>query len=128
VPPAAGAGGAAPDVFVLDASSDEALQAPGSAVPTGLTASTAPPPSSEPTREEPAGEEPAHPADADAQALVRMEGPAEPPQGLHVAKGAWLLNVVSAFDSSFGSAWRRLGTRRMPARCPAGMDVQAWHP
>jgi hypothetical protein len=33
-----------------------------------------------------------------------MKGPAEPPQGLHVAKAASLLNMVSASDSSLGSA------------------------
>nr|XP_051208713.1 uncharacterized protein LOC127325922 [Lolium perenne] len=109
VPPVSGVGGAAPNVVVLDESPEGAPQAPGSAVPTEPTASTVPPPSSEPTREEPAREEPAReePArssEADARALVRTEGPTGPPQGLHVAKGARLLNVVSASDSSLGSA------------------------
>nr|XP_051190426.1 uncharacterized protein LOC127303762 [Lolium perenne] len=101
-PLAAGVGGAAPDVVVLDASSDEAPLAPGSAVPTGPAASVVPPPSSEPAREEPTGQEPAR--SADARALVTMKGPVESPQGLHVSKGARLLNVVSASDSSLGSA------------------------
>ncbi|KAM0908856.1 hypothetical protein ACQ4PT_015194 [Festuca glaucescens] len=99
VPPAAGAGGAAPEVVVLDAGSDEA---------------TTQPPSSESAREEPARQEPARdglveqePAratDADARALVTMKGPAPAPQGLHVSKAATLLNVVSAPESSLGSA------------------------
>nr|XP_051190708.1 uncharacterized protein LOC127304037 [Lolium perenne] len=112
VPSAAGVGGAAPDVFVLDASSDEAPPSPGSAVPTGPTASTAPPPSSEPARS----------ADADARALVTMKGPAEPPQVLHVSKVASLLNVVSASDSSLGSAgtmeknWHQADTCEVKSR------------
>nr|XP_051221762.1 uncharacterized protein LOC127340017 [Lolium perenne] len=104
VPSTTGAGGAVPDVVVLDASSGEAPPAPWSAIPAEPTASAAPPPSSEPAREEPAGLEPARSADADAQALVTMKGPMEPPQGLHVSKAASLLNVVSASDSSLGSA------------------------
>nr|XP_051211171.1 uncharacterized protein LOC127328624 [Lolium perenne] len=88
-PPAAGVGGAAPDVVVLDASSDEAPLASGSAVPSGPAASVVPPPSSEPAR----------PTDADARALVTTKGPAEPPQAL-----------------AQPAPWRRIGTRRMPAR------------
>jgi hypothetical protein len=104
VPFAAGAGGATPNIVVLDASSDEAPPAPGSTIPTGPTVSTAPPPPSELAREEPAGQEPARLADADARVLVTMKGPAQPPQGLHVSKASSLLNVVSASDSSLGSA------------------------
>jgi hypothetical protein len=36
--------------------------------------------------------------------LVRTEAPSAPQQGLHVAKGALLLQVPSASDSSLGSA------------------------
>ncbi|KAK1693965.1 hypothetical protein QYE76_010662 [Lolium multiflorum] len=81
VPPAAGAGagGAAPP--------EEPEVVP--------TEPAAPPPASEPTRAEPAGkgpqrEEPARARDVDSQALVRSKGPAVPPAGLHVAKGARL--------------------------------------
>ncbi|KAK1665248.1 hypothetical protein QYE76_053407 [Lolium multiflorum] len=95
VPPAAGAGagGAAPP------------ERPG-VVPTGPAA---PPPASEPPRAEPAGkgpqrEEPARAKDADSRALVRSKGPAVSPTSLHVAKGARLVSVPSASDSSFGSA------------------------
>ncbi|KAK1630623.1 hypothetical protein QYE76_004938 [Lolium multiflorum] len=95
VPPAAGAGagGAAPP------------ERP-EVVPTGPTA---PPPASEPPRGEPVGtepqrEEPARAKDADSQALVRAKGPAVSPTSLHVAKGARLVSVPSASDSSFGSA------------------------
>ncbi|KAK1665638.1 hypothetical protein QYE76_053797 [Lolium multiflorum] len=95
VPPAAGAGagGAAPP------------ERP-EVVPTGPTA---PPPASEPPRGEPAGkepqrEEPARAKDADSRALVRTKGPAVSPTSLHVAKGARLVSVPSASDSSFGSA------------------------
>ncbi|KAK1651872.1 hypothetical protein QYE76_069677 [Lolium multiflorum] len=95
VPPAAGAGagGAAPP------------EEP-EVVPTGPAA---PPPASEPPRAEPAGkgpqrEEPARARDADSQALVRTKGPAVSPTSLHVAKGARLVSVPSASDSSFGSA------------------------
>jgi hypothetical protein len=56
-------------------------------------------------------EEPARPADADARALVKAKGPAQAPQdppqplvSLHVSPAASLLNVVSAPDSSLGSA------------------------
>ncbi|XP_071683581.1 uncharacterized protein [Lolium perenne] len=41
---------------------------------------------------------------ADSRALVRTETPSASPQGLHVAKGALLLQVPSASDSSLGSA------------------------
>ncbi|KAK1681897.1 hypothetical protein QYE76_042745 [Lolium multiflorum] len=42
--------------------------------------------------------------DADSRALVRTKGPAVSPTSLHVAKGARLVSVPSASDSSFGSA------------------------
>ncbi|XP_071677701.1 uncharacterized protein [Lolium perenne] len=101
-PPATGVGGAAPSVAVPGG----APQAPETAAP---TASTTPPPSSEPAREEPARkeparEEPARTGDVGSRALVRTEGPPGPSEGLHVAKGARLLNVASASDSSIGSA------------------------
>ncbi|KAK1649187.1 hypothetical protein QYE76_066992 [Lolium multiflorum] len=101
MPPEAGAGGAAPP--------EGTHPTPEKAAPTGPTASTAPPPTSEPSREEPAGkeparEEPARSRDAGSRALVRTKGPSESPSGLHVAKGARLLNVPSASDSSLGSA------------------------
>ncbi|KAK1606460.1 hypothetical protein QYE76_030133 [Lolium multiflorum] len=48
-------------------------------------------------------EEPARARDADSRALVRSKGPAVSPT-LHVAKGARLVSVPSASDSSFGSA------------------------
>nr|XP_051211361.1 proline-rich receptor-like protein kinase PERK9 [Lolium perenne] len=107
--PATGVGGAAPSVVVLEESPKGAHQAPETVAPTGPTASTAPPPSSEPSREkparkEPARDEPARSRDAGSRALVRTEGPSEPSEGLHVAKGAQLLNVASASDSSLGSA------------------------
>ncbi|KAK1644562.1 hypothetical protein QYE76_062367 [Lolium multiflorum] len=41
---------------------------------------------------------------ADSRALVRTGAPSAPQQGLHVAKGARLLHVPSASDSSLGSA------------------------
>ncbi|KAK1680825.1 hypothetical protein QYE76_041673 [Lolium multiflorum] len=95
VPPAAGAGagGAAPP------------ERP-EVVPTGPTA---PPPASEPPRGEPVGtepqrEEPARAKDADSRALVRTKAAAVSPTSLHVAKGARLVSVPSASDSSFGSA------------------------
>ncbi|KAK1628909.1 hypothetical protein QYE76_003224 [Lolium multiflorum] len=90
VPPAAGdgAGGAAPP------------EEP-EVVPTGPAV---PPPASEPPRTEPQREEPARAEDADSRALVRSKGPAVSPTGLHVAKGARLVSVPSASDSSFGSA------------------------
>jgi hypothetical protein len=66
-----------------------------------------PPATSEPAREEPAGQEtarkeparkePARSADADARALVTAKG-------LHISSAASMLNVVSASDSSLGSA------------------------
>ncbi|KAK1680534.1 hypothetical protein QYE76_041382 [Lolium multiflorum] len=61
-------------------------------------------PASEPPRTEPQREEPARAKDADSQALVRSKGPAVSPTSLHVAKGARLVSVPSASDSSFGSA------------------------
>ncbi|KAK1603862.1 hypothetical protein QYE76_027535 [Lolium multiflorum] len=108
-PPSTGVGGPAPNVVVLESSPKGAPQAPDATAPTGPTASTAPPPASEPTRREPAGKEPARgePArskDADSRALVRTRGPPGPTEGLHVAKGARLLHVPSASDSSLGSA------------------------
>jgi hypothetical protein len=42
--------------------------------------------------------------DADSRALVRTEAPSAPLGSLHVAKGARLLHVPSASDSSLGSA------------------------
>ncbi|XP_071681027.1 uncharacterized protein [Lolium perenne] len=108
-PPSTGVGGSAPNVVVLESSPKGAPQAPDATAPTGPTASTAPPPASEPTRREPTGKEPARgkPArseDADSRALVRTRGPPGPSEGLHVAKGARLLHVPSASDSSLGSA------------------------
>ncbi|KAK1668196.1 hypothetical protein QYE76_056355 [Lolium multiflorum] len=108
-PPSTGVGGPAPNVVVLESSPKGAPQAPDATAPTGPTASTAPPPASEPTRREPTGKEPARgePArskDADSRALVRTRGPPGPTEGLHVAKGARLLHVPSASDSSLGSA------------------------
>nr|XP_051229678.1 uncharacterized protein LOC127347544 [Lolium perenne] len=103
-PGAAGAGGAAPNVVILDASSDETPPVPKSTILVGSTVSTAPPPSSEPAWEEPVEREPARSAEADARALVTTKGPTQAPQGLHVSPAASLLNVVSASDSSFGSA------------------------
>nr|XP_051229091.1 uncharacterized protein LOC127346886 [Lolium perenne] len=105
-PPATGVGGATPSVVE---GPEGAPQAPEMTAPTGPTTSTAPPPASEPSREEPAGKEPARdePArskDAGSRALVRTKGPSGPPEGLHVAKGARLLSVSSASDSSLGSA------------------------
>ncbi|KAK1645916.1 hypothetical protein QYE76_063721 [Lolium multiflorum] len=94
VPPAAGAGagGAAPP------------EEP-EVVPTGPAA---PPPAGAAEGgacwEGPQREEPARARDADSQALVRSKGPAVSPTGLHVAKGARLVSVPSASDSSFGSA------------------------
>ena len=108
-PPSTGVGGPAPNVVVPESSPEGALQAPDATAPTGPTASTAPPPASEPTRREPTGkeparEEPARSKDADSRALVRTRGPPGPTEGLHVAKGARLLHVPSASDSSLGSA------------------------
>ncbi|KAK1678551.1 hypothetical protein QYE76_039399 [Lolium multiflorum] len=57
----------------------------------------------EPARQEPARDEPAR-TEADSRALVRTGAPSAPQQGLHVAKGAMLLHVPSASDSSLGSA------------------------
>ncbi|KAK1609321.1 hypothetical protein QYE76_032994 [Lolium multiflorum] len=97
------------NVVVLESSPEGAPQAPETTAPTGPTASTASPPASgptrrEPARKEPAREEPARSKDADSRALVRTEGPSNPSKGLHVAKGARLLHVPSASDSSLGSA------------------------
>ncbi|KAK1698889.1 hypothetical protein QYE76_015586 [Lolium multiflorum] len=97
VPPHTGAGGAVPP---------ERAPMPERATPTGPTA---PPPASDPRREEPAGEEPlreepARSKDADSRALLRAKGPSVSPSGLHVAKGARLVAVPSASDSSLGSA------------------------
>ncbi|KAK1691991.1 hypothetical protein QYE76_008688 [Lolium multiflorum] len=108
-PPSTGVGGPAPNVVVPESSPKGAPRAPDATAPTGPTASTAPPPASEPTRREPTGKEPARgqPArskDADSRALVRTRGPPGPTEGLHVAKGARLLHVPSASDSSLGSA------------------------
>jgi hypothetical protein len=58
----------------------------------------------EPARQEPARDEPARTEGADSRALVRTGAPSAPQQGLHVAKGARLLHVPSASDSSLGSA------------------------
>ncbi|KAK1652398.1 hypothetical protein QYE76_070203 [Lolium multiflorum] len=68
----------------------------------------APPPpeptTEEPTQQEPARDEPARTEGADSRALVRTGTSSASPQGLHVAKGALLLQVPSASDSSLGSA------------------------
>ncbi|KAK1666590.1 hypothetical protein QYE76_054749 [Lolium multiflorum] len=58
----------------------------------------------EPAGKGPQREEPARAKDADSRALVRTKGPAVSPTSLHVAKGARLVSVPSASDSSFGSA------------------------
>ncbi|KAK1619042.1 hypothetical protein QYE76_024559 [Lolium multiflorum] len=107
-PPATGAG-APPSVVVLDESPEGAPQAPETAAPAGPSAAPGASPPPEPTRDEPAGREPARdePArteGADSRALVRTETPSASQQGLHVAKGALLLQVPSASDSSLGSA------------------------
>ncbi|KAK1682720.1 hypothetical protein QYE76_043568 [Lolium multiflorum] len=88
VPPAAGdgAGGAAPP------------EEP-EVVPTGPAV---PPPASEPPRTEPQREEP-RALRTPTPGVGEVEGPAVSP-GLHVAKGARLVSVPSASDSSFGSA------------------------
>ncbi|KAK1682400.1 hypothetical protein QYE76_043248 [Lolium multiflorum] len=117
VPPAAGAGagGAAPP------------ERP-EVVPTGPTAPPPPePPRGEPVGTEPQREEPARAKDADSRALVRSKGPAVSPTSLHVAKGARLVSVPSASDSSFGSGHHGAGLE------PGGLlrDNQpggaAWH-
>ncbi|XP_071677110.1 uncharacterized protein [Lolium perenne] len=87
----------------------EAPSAPETTGPAGPSAApgTTPPPQptpEEPARQEPAGDEPARTGGADSRALVRTEGAAGPSEGLHVAKGARLVAVPSASDSSFGSA------------------------
>nr|XP_051217365.1 uncharacterized protein LOC127334867 [Lolium perenne] len=78
----------------------------GPAGPSAAPGATPPPQPTpeEPARQEPARDEPARTGDADSRALVRTEGPAGPSEGLHVAKGARLVAVPSASDSSFGSA------------------------
>ncbi|KAK1682508.1 hypothetical protein QYE76_043356 [Lolium multiflorum] len=113
--PGAGAGRAAPapepqaSVVVLDESPEGAPQAPETTAPAGPSAApgATPPPeptTEEPARQEPARDEPARTEGADSRALVRTEAPSAPQQGLHVAKGALLLQVPSASDSSLGSA------------------------
>lgn len=76
-----------------------------------------------PAASEPAREEPASPADTDARALVKAKGPAkEPLVSLHVSPAASLLNVVSAPDSSMGSAgtmekeWRDADVHEVTSR------------
>ncbi|XP_071674422.1 uncharacterized protein [Lolium perenne] len=78
----------------------------GPAGPSAAPGATPPPRPTrdEPTRQEPARDEPARTEGADSHALVRTEGAAGPSEGLHVAKGARLVAVPSASDSSFGSA------------------------
>ncbi|KAK1630119.1 hypothetical protein QYE76_004434 [Lolium multiflorum] len=107
-PPAAGAG-SRPTVVELDESPEGAPQAPETTGPAGPSAApgATPPPQptrDEPTRQEPARDEPARTEGADSRALVRTGTPSASPQGLHVAKGALLLQVPSASDSSLGSA------------------------
>ncbi|KAK1613019.1 hypothetical protein QYE76_036692 [Lolium multiflorum] len=107
-PPATGAG-TRPDVVVLEGSPEGEPQAPEVTAPTGPSASPGAPPPPEPTLEEPARQEPARDEPvrmegADSRALVRTGAPSAPQQGLHVAKGALLLHVPSASDSSLGSA------------------------
>ncbi|KAK1611005.1 hypothetical protein QYE76_034678 [Lolium multiflorum] len=107
-PPAAGAG-SRPTVVELDESPEGAPQAPETTGPAGPSAApgATPPPQptrDEPTRQEPARDEPVRTEGADSRALVRTEGAAGPSEGLHVAKGARLVAVPSASDSSFGSA------------------------
>ncbi|KAK1607231.1 hypothetical protein QYE76_030904 [Lolium multiflorum] len=122
--PAAGAGGAAPEVVVLHASPKDAPPPPESTAPTGPLDQVVPP-----TAPEPSMEEPARPADADARALVKAKGPAQAPQdppqplvSLHVSPAASLLNVVSAPDSSLGSAgttekdWRDADVHEVTSR------------
>ncbi|KAK1684560.1 hypothetical protein QYE76_045408 [Lolium multiflorum] len=122
--PSAGAGGAAPNVVILDGSPDTVPLPPESTIPTGPAGPAVPPPASEPTREDPE-----RLADADARALVKAKGPAQAPEGpaqplinLHVSPAASLLNVVSASDSSLGSAgtmekeWCRADTGEVTSR------------
>jgi hypothetical protein len=53
---------------------------------------------------------------------VTPKGPAQAPQGLHISPAASLLNVVSASDSSFGSAgtmeenWRQADIYEVTSR------------
>ncbi|KAK1627544.1 hypothetical protein QYE76_001859 [Lolium multiflorum] len=79
-----------------DDCADRAICSPGAPPPPEPT-------TEEPARQEPARDEPARTEGADSRALVRTEAPS-PQQGLHVAKGALLLQVPSASDSSLGSA------------------------
>ncbi|KAK1650083.1 hypothetical protein QYE76_067888 [Lolium multiflorum] len=107
-PPAAGAG-TRPTVVELDESPEGAPQAPETTGPAGPSAApgATPPPqptTEEPARQEPARDEPARTEGADSRALVRTGTSSASPQGLHVAKGALLLQVPSASDSSLGSA------------------------
>ncbi|KAK1652017.1 hypothetical protein QYE76_069822 [Lolium multiflorum] len=69
-------------------------------------ARASPPPEPTAGRAETARESqgPARTEGADSRALVRTETPSASQQGLHVAKGALLLQVPSASDSSLGSA------------------------
>ncbi|XP_071679890.1 uncharacterized protein [Lolium perenne] len=88
---------------------EPATSAPETIRPAGPSSApgATPPPQptrDEPTRQEPARDEPARTEGADSRALVRTEGAAGPSEGLHVAKGARLVAVPSASDSSFGSA------------------------
>ncbi|KAK1678958.1 hypothetical protein QYE76_039806 [Lolium multiflorum] len=110
-PPATGtgAGRAAPPTVVLDESPEGTPQAPETTGPAGPSAApgATPPPqptTEEPTQQEPARDEPARTEGADSRALVRTGTSSASPQGLHVAKGALLLQVPSASDASLGSA------------------------
>ncbi|KAK1695826.1 hypothetical protein QYE76_012523 [Lolium multiflorum] len=110
-PPAtgAGAGRAVPPTVVLDESPEGTPQAPETTGPAGPSAApgATPPPqptTEEPTQQEPARDEPARTEGADSRALVRTGTSSASPQGLHVAKGALLLQVPSASDASLGSA------------------------
>ncbi|KAK1625849.1 hypothetical protein QYE76_000164 [Lolium multiflorum] len=80
--------------------SGDVLPPPEPSAAPGPAGRVEPPPASEPAREEPVS-----PADEEARALVKAKGPAkEPLVSLHVSPGASLLNIVSAPDSSLGSA------------------------
>ncbi|KAK1601462.1 hypothetical protein QYE76_017330 [Lolium multiflorum] len=110
-PPAtgAGAGRAVPPTVVLDESPEGTPQAPETTGPAGPSAApgATPPPqptTEEPAQQEPARDEPARTEGADSRALVRTGTSSASPQGLHVAKGALLLQVPSASDASLGSA------------------------
>ncbi|KAK1698304.1 hypothetical protein QYE76_015001 [Lolium multiflorum] len=105
--PTAGASRATPEVVVIGGSPRAApLTPPESVISSSQAGQDVLPPAPEPPREGPAS-----PADTDARALVKAKGPAEEPQGpaqplvsLHVSRAASLLNIVSAPDSSLGSA------------------------